>query len=685
MKRPRKGDVLPKRTESMFPEWQRGLNEEQLAAVMHGEGPARVDAPAGSGKTHTLVSRIARLVDSGVDPSRILAITFTKKAADEMAERVKRLGIRGARIGTWHSVCLQILREDRTEWAGWETRESTKLELKDVLGFREMKWDQADVNAIASYIGRCKANLYDPGSPEALELAGRLVGQFQAGRANEAFQRYNDKLAEKEILSFDDYLVNVAKHFEDEHSRAHWAAKWDYLIQDEVQDENGAQHHLARELARDHRNYMVVGDVFQSIYSWRGSSPGFLAAFEQEWEGASTFWLPKNYRSGRKIIDAANGIIMRAAITNVEPREMVAARDFDGKVTTHVAEDFDDEAKSFAAWVQEGVRAGDAEYSDYCALFRVNAQSRALEEGLIAARIPYVVVGGVSFYERREVRDLLAYLRIGAGRGELEDVKRCINAPFRFLAKAFVGRVTERVEILAEDGVQGSMVEWGNLVRDVADGERIQARQKSSAEEWAAIIAEVAAKVDLGMSHPGHEESRPSAVLEEIIRRTRYIDWIKREEGEESIETSGGANVRELVRVASKFGTVGELLDYVAETISASKKQRDDKQAGGERVLLMNSYRAKGLEWPHVWVAGFNEMIFPHPKGDPEEERRVAYVTTTRARDTMVLSHVRTMATRAGIKDAEPSRFIADAGLDGPGHLSFHDSEDRSAVDQPIT
>ena len=649
-----------KRSQLAFPAWQREMNPEQLAAIMHGEGPARLLAAAGSGKTRVVTHRIARLVESGVPGNRILALTFSKKAADEMSERVKKLDVHGARVGTWHSLCLEILKRG-TRWSGWEIRESTKMELKDVVGYKNMKWAGVDVNKLASFIGRCKANLHAPDSEGAAEEARKTFGR-EAGLATQAFHLYNEELARKEILTFDDMLVFAAEHLADEENRAEWAARWDFLIQDEAQDENAAQEHLAELLARDHRNYMVVGDVFQAIYGFRGSSPERLARFEEKWAGAVTYWLPRNYRSGDAIITAANGIVAPAKVPGIEPRPMVPSRKVPGEVVSLPCETFDDEGHAFVDRVQRLVKAGDATYSDFTALFRVNAQSRALEEALLGARIPYVVVGGTSFYERKEVRDLLGYVRLAANRGGLDDVARCINAPFRFLGKKFVEKVTAVAEAETE---AGNGLVWEDIVLRAAQLDRIQDRQRASAQEWAAIVEEAEQRIVRGAAADAQtrekDDARADQVLDQIVRRTRYLEWLKKEEGEESIETNNVSNVRELIRVAARFPTVPALLDYIDETLRAAKKQREDKQAGGDRVLLMSVHRSKGLEWPHVWVAGFNENILPHFLGDPEEERRLAYVATTRARDSLVLSYVRTMVTRTGVKDAAPSRFLADA------------------------
>lgn len=647
-----------------------GLNPEQLEVVRAEGGAWRVLALAGSGKTESLGRRIARLVrELGVDPSRILAVTFSKKGGDEMSARIERkLGVSGARVGTWHSLCLEILREDRHEAAGWEIEDSgpgtnPRLVLKDVVGWKGMDWKGVDIAALAGFISRCKANLYAPDAPEASALAQKVFG-WQAGKAVRAFHLYNEALREKGLLTFDDYLVFAAAHLEsDENVRKAWASRWDYVMQDEAQDANRAQCRIATLLAQDHGNYMVIGDCYQAIYSFRGSSPEFLAQFDKEWPEARTIVLPRNYRSGRRIIEAANAVVTRAEIEGIEaPTAMIGERDVEGEVRILSAESLDDEANHIASTILRSASTGESSYSAHTVLFRTKAQSRAIEESLLRSKIPYVVVGGVSFYERKEVRDLLGYLRLAARRGKPDDIKRSINTPFRFLGAAFVSRVME-----AAGDAEGE-VDWPGLVDRVAGQTGLQRRQVESATSWARLIRGMQAAIDAQDEEDPifgteDDEARPARLLGNLVRDIGYIDWLNKEEGGETTADSGAANVREMVRVAERFKTAGELLDYIDDTIKSARKQRDDKQAGGERVLLMSVHRSKGLEWPHVYVAGMNEMVLPHAKGDPEEERRLAYVAMTRARDVLTLSFVRRIATRAGIRDVEPSRFLRDTGL----------------------
>lgn len=663
---------LAKRSEANRPVFERGANAEQLEVIRHKKGPLRVLAAAGSGKTFAFVRRIVRLVEvEEVDPKRIFATTFSKKAADEMSERIKSLGVSGCRMGTWHSFCLHVLRQDKTRWADWEIEDSgpgtnARMVLKDVLGFKKMKWTGADVNAIESFIGVCKANLWAPGSPEATAYAKEKFN-WGYSRVNEAFHFYNEALEERNLLTFDDYLVYVAEHLSVEENRLNWASKYDFGLCDEGQDNNDAQSHIATLLFGDHQNYMLVGDCFQAIYGFRGSSPDYLANFEKYWPGARTITLPRNYRSGKRIIEAANNVVAKANIPGVEPMVMIAERKDSGEARVLCNESLDDEGRSIVDAIVKSVKSGDSNYDDHTILYRMNAQSRGIEEALLSRRIPYLVIGGISFYERGEVKNLLSYLRLAARRGKVDDIKRSINTPFRFLGAAFVSKVMDEVDEETIDHVN-----WADIVNAVADrpnehGQIIQQRQRDSAHEWAAMINEAYRLIAKRGSEVATDEEkrngRPAAILDYIIRQTRYIDFLNKEEGSESTDNSSAANVRELVRVAERFDETYELLDYIDRTVEEARKQRKDKQADGKRVLMMSIHRSKGLEWPFVYVAGMNEMMLPHIKGDIEEERRLAYVAITRARDVLTLSYIRQVATRAGIREAPPSRFLIDTGL----------------------
>lgn len=632
-------------------EWEKGANEEQLEVIRHVEGPARVLSCAGSGKTFSVVRRVAALISVGVDPDRILCVTFSQKGAQEMDERLRRLGIDGVTVKTWHAFCLKVIKEEGLLEARWDIddKDREKVVMKQVLGWdpstRRVYWPGADLTKVRRFIGVCKANLADAESPEAAAMAREKFGR-EASLALGAYRMRERRMADQGLLAFDDFLVVVARLFEaDEDARARWASKFDHVITDEAQDNNRAQVELARHLARDHRNITVVGDLFQAIYGFRGSKPDYLAEFLGEW-GARDISMVRNYRSGSKIIGLANAVVAPATVGEDRAREMVAAREGvgEGRVRLVQADNFDDEAEEVAHWVRDSV-AGGGSYGDHCVLFRLNAQSRALEDALLREKIPYLIVGGVNFWQRKEVKDLLAYLRVAAGRDEEGDgVRRCINAPFRFLGAAFVGRLMDAREEEPE-------LTWTQLVNHVAEKSGIQQRQRDSAVEWSRMMSDVG-----GMISSEGTEWTPTKILTHIVDHTKYVSWLEKEEGEESIESSHAANVREMVRVAGSFETVAEFLDYVDQNVRETAKA---KRVRGDRVLLMSVHRSKGLEWSKVWVVGCNEKILPHAKGDIEEERRLMYVAITRARDELTCSYVDAFSTKAGVQEGRLSSFLS--------------------------
>jgi DNA helicase-2/ATP-dependent DNA helicase PcrA len=653
--------------------WTDNMNPEQIEVIEHTYGPIGAFATAGSGKTRALVHRIARLVkEVRIPAERICAVTFSKKAADEMNERLDTLGIHAARVGTWHSLCLEILRTDCSPYAQWKIDDSNqhRIVLKEVLGYKHLDWKGSDLTKVCKFIGLCKANLWVASDPEAEALAKKLF-HHEATKALQAYVMSEDFVHQRGILTFDDFLTHTYNHLLPEETRAEWANKYDFLLQDEAQDANRAQVEIADMLARDHRNYMVVGDPAQSIYAFRGSSPSYILDFEKKWD-AKIVYMNRNYRCGSEIVKVANDAIRPAEVRL--PVDMIAEVSHAGSVKRVESMTLDTEADDFVETIKRHQNDG-GRLADITCLFRTNAQSRALEEGLLGAKIPYTILGATSFYERKEVKGLLAYLRVAVGRDTSGDeVKRCINAPFRFLGAAFVSKV-----MMVATRYDMSSCDWEAIAEEAATAAGIQARQRNSVREWADVMATIRQLMDsekfydaedsnspLGMGKDKSAriyERSPGYILQEVVRKTRYLEWLAKEEGEESIETSHASNVRELCRVADRFASVDELLNYIDRSIREAKNQRQRKT--GDRVLLMSIHRSKGLEWPIVWVCGCNEEILPHGKSeDIDEERRLFYVAVTRAQKALYLSHVVTMSGKGGkLRMLPPSRFLVDAGL----------------------
>lgn len=649
--------------------WETGMNPEQLLVINHEGGPARVLAQAGSGKTRALVHRTARLIEvCGVPGDRIFEATFSRKAADEMDARLRHIGIGSAAVQTWHAFCYRMLREDQTREGRWtlDEKDRAKIFVKKAMGHEHENWQGGDLTKVRGFIGQCKANLAEPGSDFARALAQKMFGS-QFSRAIRVFSISQSLIEDAQLLTFDDMLVFAHRHMQDETHRRAWAGRFDYVMIDEAQDNNLAQCALQEQLARDHRNIMVVGDLAQAIYSFRGSSPEHLARFEELWAGAKTISMCRNYRSGSEIIRVANDVIRPGKFR--QPEDMIASREpaAPGKVEVVPADTLEDEANEFVSFVRAHQESG-RKLSDLVVLFRLNAQSRSLEEAMLKARIPYVIIGGTNFYERKEVKDLLAYLRVAGRDVEGDAVKRCINAPFRYLGAKFV----ERVMAVAANNPK---MPWDGIVEAAAYEAGIQRRQIDSAMQWVAIVQNVRAM----MSGERSEDKKPASayeVLDAVVKATNYIAWLEKEEGEESIESSHAANVRELLRVSQQFPQVGDLLDYIEKTVKESQRQ---KRTRSENVVtLMSIHRSKGLEWPVVWVVGCNDTILPHAKGDLEEERRLMYVAVTRARDHLICSHVAEMAMRTGLKTVLASPFLESfpmpvpfAEVEEPGQLEI--------------
>jgi DNA helicase-2/ATP-dependent DNA helicase PcrA len=659
-----------------------GLNPEQAAIVQHVDGPLLAGAVAGAGKTTALVRRIAYLYRAhNVHPGRVLAVTFSKKAADEMTTRLARLlpgQVRTAgQVGTMHSLAFKFVRDARPELKDWQVddRDRYRTCVKDALGFRGMNWREADLTTVSQFIGFCKARAAMPGTEQAREQAQAFYDSRPCGQRSplllcEAYERAEQLRRDRHMITFDDMLLLMWDLLsQDEGLRARWASKWDYVLQDESQDENPVQRAILEMLARDHRNYMIVGDPAQAIYGFRGSDPRGLLAFEQEWS-ARKILMERNYRSGSRILDAANGVLRGMAEGTHLGMQIKAERPEEGVVNVRAVENMDDEAELVAQEIRE-LEADGCRWRDMVVLYRTNAQSRAIEEQLLGNRVPYIVIGGTNFYDRKEIKDLLAYLRLAAGRGRFDDVRRSINAPFRFLGKAFV----DRIEVLADSEDQrDGPVDWTGIVRRAARGSGLQERQRQSAESWCAMVDGLTSKIAkanaaLEQDPSGQrfecKEARPGALIEGLLLDTDYVRWLTRDEGTESPENNRVSNIRELVRASERFNTVVGLLDYIDETIEAARRAKAGEDDGPiDRVTLMSIHRSKGLEWRAVFLLGANEGILPHSRcEDDNEERRLFYVAVTRAKDLLHITHVGSAAIGPRVVPVGPSRFLSEAGL----------------------
>jgi len=630
-----------------------GLNPVQAEAVSHPGGPLLVVAGAGSGKTRVLTHRIAWLIDQGVSPQRVLAITFTNKAADEMRRRVVALvGPVAERmwISTFHSACLRILRRDahrlgyRSNFGIYDQADSRRLVgyvIRD-LGLDVKKFPE---RAVQAAISAAKNDLVD------FETQRERATSPAERRIAEVHREYQKRLLAANAMDFDDLLaVSVALLQAFPEVLAHYQDRFLHVLVDEYQDTNAAQNALVLALAEAHRNVTVVGDGDQSIYAFRGADLRNILEFERAFPDATTVALEQNYRSTQVILDAANAVI--ANNTRRKVKTLWSERVGGEPIVRYPAEDEHDEASWLAAEVSRlhatvGGAGGDGRrygWSDIAVFYRTNAQSRAIEEELVRRAIPYKVVGGTRFYDRREVKDILAYLRAVANPADEVSLERIVNVPKRGVGATSVARV-ERYA--ADRGVPFA------AALGQAEAAGVSGKALAGIRSLLGLLDELRAGIADG----------PAALIEAVLERTGYLAEL---EAEGSVESDGRVeNLEELVGAAREATDLDTFLEEVSLVADADEVDLDASQ-----VLLMTLHTAKGLEFPVVFLVGVEEGVFPHVRslGEPdelEEERRLAYVGITRAEDRLYLSHAWCRTLWGQTQYNPPSRFLTEI----PEHL----------------
>jgi DNA helicase-2/ATP-dependent DNA helicase PcrA len=642
-----------------------GLNPQQRAAVVHEGGPLLIVAGAGSGKTRVLTHRIAYLLgERKVHPGAVLAITFTNKAAGEMKERVTALVGGRAKamwVSTFHSACVRILR-----------REAANLGMKSTFSI----YDQADSQRLMTLVCRdldLDPKRYPPRSfsTQVSNLKNELVDhETFARRAEthmeqtlaEAYALYQRRLHEANAFDFDDLImttVNLLQAFPD--VAEHYRRRFRHVLVDEYQDTNHAQYVLVRELTAGGDGSVppaelcVVGDADQSIYAFRGATIRNILAFEQDYPDATTILLEQNYRSTQNILSAANAVISRNA--SRKPKNLWSDAGEGALLVGYVADNEHDEAAFVAQEVDRLSDDAGVLPSQVAVFYRTNAQSRVFEEVFIRVGMPYKVVGGVRFYERREVRDALAYLRVLANPADTVSLRRILNVPKRGIG--------DRSEACIEALAQREALTFNQALQRCEDAYGLASRSLSAVQGFRTLMDELGTLVEAG--------TPPATVLEAVLDRTGY-----------AAELSGSAdpqdqtrleNLQELVAVAREFeeanpgGTLVDFMETVAlvadsDEIPDNEDGADGKPAQGV-VTLMTLHTAKGLEFPTVFLTGLEDGVFPHLRslGDPtelEEERRLAYVGITRAQQRLYLSRS-TVRSAWGAPQANPaSRFLEE-------------------------
>ena len=631
------------------------LNEMQKKAVFQTEGPVLILAGAGSGKTRVLTHRIAYLIEEkGVNPWNILAITFTNKAAGEMRERVDHLvgfGSESIWVSTFHSACVRILRRfiDRlgydTNFTIYDTDDQKSL-MKEVCKYLQIDTKTYRERALLSAISSAKNEMISP-----QEFLLQAEGDFSKQKIAEVYLEYEKQLRANNALDFDDLLVRAVQLFETQPDVLdYYQERFRYIMVDEYQDTNTVQFHLIRILSSKYRNLCVVGDDDQSIYKFRGANIKNILNFESEFPDATVIKLEQNYRSTSNILNAANAVIHnnigrkdKTLWTENPEGEKIACKQFDNAY---------DEADYIAAAIQKKVKEERASYKDCAVLYRTNAQSRMFEERFVSTNIPYKVIGGVNFYARREIKDLLAYLRtIENGRDDLA-VRRIINVPKRGIGLTSINRVQEYA-LQKETGFYEAL-----LAADLIPG---IGRALSKLESFVALI-----------EHFKEEAGRltPLALLTDIIETLdyeNYLEEIDMEDAESRIENieelkSKLASYEESCEEAGEQPTLSRFLEEVALVADI-----DNLDEESDYVVLMTLHSAKGLEFSYVFLAGMEDGLFPSymtiTADDPmelEEERRLCYVGITRAMKELTLTCAKRRMVRGETQYNIASRFLKE-------------------------
>ncbi|MCU6748788.1 UvrD-helicase domain-containing protein, partial [Faecalicatena acetigenes] len=636
------------------------LNTPQREAVFHTEGPLLILAGAGSGKTRVLTHRIAYLIEEkGINPWNILAITFTNKAAGEMRERVDQLvgfGSESIWVSTFHSMCVRILRRyiDRlgydTKFTIYDTDDQKTL-MKEVCKLADIDTKVYKERALLGTVSSAKNELI---SPEEFEL--NAGGDFGRQKIAKVYREYEKQLRANNALDFDDLLVKTVQLFQTQPDvLAYYQERFRYIMVDEYQDTNTVQFKLVSLLAQKYKNLCVVGDDDQSIYKFRGANIKNILNFEQEFPDTKVIKLEQNYRSTGNILNAANAVIKnncgrkeKTLWTENGDGAKIALRQFD---TAY------DEADFIAEDIEKNIREGGA-YNDHAILYRTNAQSRLFEERFVAANIPYKIVGGINFYARREIKDLLAYLKtIDNGQDDLA-VRRIINVPKRGIGLTTINRVQESA---AERGIGFYEALQGlDLIPNIARG-------AAKLDSFVALIEYFKGRA---------QTESISDLIQEVLEKTGYMESLEAEAKSEDEAHDRKENIEELL---SKVAAYEESCEDIEEKASLSGfleevalvADIDSLDEDQEYVVLMTLHSAKGLEFPNVYMAGMEDGLFPGymtiSSGEPEEleeERRLCYVGMTRAEQKLTVSCARMRMVHGETQYNRMSRFLKEIPLE---------------------
>lgn len=627
------------------------LNPEQEKAVVHPDGPLLVLAGAGSGKTRILTRRIAHLISRGVPAFNILGVTFTNKAAGEMRYRVEQLVKQEVWISTFHSTCLKILRIDgagiglKNNFSIYDDHDQLVL-IKECLAELNQNERQINAKGIREEIQRAKDFLVTPKlyAEQAEDAFEDVVGKV--------YELYEKKMTALNSCDFGDLILKTVFLFDQNQKVLEsWQERFKHILIDEYQDTNHAQYRLVNHLASRYRNITVVGDPDQSIYAWRGADIRNILSFEKDYPNSAVIKLEQNYRSTANILEAANGLI--EFNTDRKPKELWTEKKGGEKITLFEAADEREEAEFVVREVLERQRQGKT-LADCVVFYRLHAQSRVIEESLRRHKIPYKIVGGIRFYDRREIRDLIAYLRVIAFPHDELSLKRIVNVPNRGVGK----KSLEVLECLGRERGIG----WDRMLKDVNQIEGIGSKVRESLRNFSRLIESLRSE---------KSKRNVSELLEAVLERTGYL---KELEAERTLEARVRIeNIQEFFSAVQEFEESYEgdvLLEAFIESITLTT-DIDSWDGGSNSLTLMTLHTAKGLEFPVVFMVGMEEEIFPHVNSfgsgsrDLEEERRLCYVGMTRAKEKLYFIYANSRRLYGSRQHNLASRFLNEI----PSHL----------------
>lgn len=642
------------------------LNPAQREAVLKTEGPVLILAGAGSGKTRVLTTRIAHLMqDKGVHPSNILAITFTNKAATEMRERVEETidtDVKDMWITTFHSCCVRILRKDinkigyNRSFVIYDSPDQLTL-VKDCLKELNLNDKVFEPKVVISYISDAKDKLLNPQKYKDMHRNDARMSKIA-----DVYTLYQDRLKRNSALDFDDLIIKTVELLKQEESvLAYYRNKFKYIMVDEYQDTSKAQYEFIKLLAQEHQNICVVGDDDQSIYGWRGADIRNILEFERDYDSVHVVKLEQNYRSTQVILDAANTVISN----NIErKRKKLWSEQKDGeKIKIQVNSDEMEEAEFVADTIGRMHRRENKSFKNFAVLYRANAQARAIEDALNRSQIPYNIYGGTKFYERKEIKDLVAYLRLLQNVQDDISLKRIINVPKRGIGLRTIEKIEDRASLKQESIF--------SVLLDIDTNSDISTKARASINGFVDLV---------GTLRVIKDAYSVSKLIEKVLDVTGYLDELEKDKSEESQDRID--NLKEFISIAIEFENTSEDkdLETFLTNVALTSTESDDEE--NDKVSLMTIHTSKGLEFPVVFLIGMEEGLFPIARAvrsmaesDIEEERRLCYVGITRAKKELYMTLTKKRTLYGKTNPSIQSRFMEELPKECIEKLNVEENE----------